>query len=93
MELKDTKEDHKDHMDNRIDKEIKKIWDSLVREEKEKILYKINEEVEYYQYNEKFWSTVPFEKLPFVLKNLVKAKLRTKVGKQKNLINSLQKNK
>ncbi|MEM1535570.1 MAG: hypothetical protein QXQ82_00015 [Candidatus Pacearchaeota archaeon] len=54
---------------------IRKRWDSMMREEKEKVLEQINQKIEY-QFDEKFWSTMPFEKLPFMLKNLIKARLK-----------------
>ncbi|MCS7134394.1 MAG: hypothetical protein NZ889_00845 [Candidatus Pacearchaeota archaeon] len=55
--------------------EVEKFWNEMTKEEREKILEKINQNSDY-EWNLKFWSLQQFEKLPPMLQKEVNKKMK-----------------
>lgn len=58
-------------------KKLEKKWQNLSRNEKQKIIEKINQTTTY-QWEPSFWPTVAFKTLPPVLRQLIKKYIKNK---------------
>lgn len=57
--------------EKRDDKKAEQRWNNLSKEEKRKMIEKINQDVDY-KWDPRFWPEVAFQSLPPVLRSLVK---------------------